>query len=211
SVWRRRSESSNALRMRLYPELRSILPFVQSRPTLVATITLPCQASSKKNDKRRVMIACQRVPHSVVCLESALCFHGVLPPSPGPIRLAIHRKARKPALQELRLRFVWFSGQALTQGVVNMRIDGEPVRVYSVAKTIVDCLKYRRKLAGAVLSKSLDEALCETKCTRERLLHFARICRVEKILRTAAKGYSHSCALPRRCQKGAFCHRFSWP
>jgi predicted transcriptional regulator of viral defense system len=87
-----------------------------------------CQAFSQ-NYKRRVMIACQRVPHGVVCLESALRFHGVLPPTPGPIRLAIHRKARKPALQDLRLRFVRFSGQALTQGVVNMRIDGEPVRV----------------------------------------------------------------------------------
>jgi predicted transcriptional regulator of viral defense system len=94
-----------------------------------------CQAFSR-NYKRRVMIACQRVPHGVVCLESALRFHGVLPPTPGPIRLAIHRKARKPALQDLRLCFVWFSGQTLTQGVVNMRIDGEPVRVYSVAKTI---------------------------------------------------------------------------
>jgi len=80
-----------------------------------------CQAFSK-NYKRRVMIACQRVPHGVVCLESALHFHGILPPTLGPIRLAIDRKARKPALQDLRLRFVRFSGQALTQGVVNMSI-----------------------------------------------------------------------------------------
>ncbi len=146
-----------------------------------------CQAFSK-DYKRRVMIACRRVPHGVVCLESALRFHGILPPTPGPIRLAIHRKARKPALQDLRLSFVRFSGQALTQGIVNMRIDGKPVRVYSVAKTIADCLKYRRKLANAVLSKAVDEALRETQCTRERLLHFARICRVEKILRAVANG-----------------------
>jgi len=150
-----------------------------------------CQAFSK-NHKRRVMIACQRVPHGVVCLESALQFHGILPPTPGPICLAIHRKARKPALQDLRLRFVRFSGQALTQGVLNMRIDGEPVRVYSVAKTIADCLKYRRKVNRTVLSKAVDAALRETKCTRERLIHFARICRVERLLRPAAKGLSGS-------------------
>ncbi len=145
-----------------------------------------CQAFSK-NYKRRVMIACQRVPHGVVCLESALQFHGILPPTPGPVRLAIHRKARKPALQDLRLRFVRFSGHALTQGVVNMRIDGESVRVYSVAKTIADCLKYRRKLGSELLRKAVDKALRQTKCTRERLLHFARICRVEKLLRVATK------------------------
>jgi len=140
-----------------------------------------CRVFSK-NYRRRVMIACQGVPHGVVCLESALRFHGILPPTPGPVRLAIHRKARKPALQDLRLRFVRFSGQALTQGVVNMRIDAEPVRVYSVAKTIADCLKYSRKLASAVLSKAVDEAIRETKCTRDRLIHYARICRVEKVL-----------------------------
>jgi len=48
----------------------------------------------------------------------------------------------------LRLRFVRFSGQALTQGVENTRIDGVPVRIYSVANTIADCLKYRKKLVG---------------------------------------------------------------
>jgi predicted transcriptional regulator of viral defense system len=148
-----------------------------------------CQAFST-NYKRRVMIACQRIPHGVVCLESALRFYEILPSTPVPIRLAIHRKARKPALQDLRLSFVRFSGQALTQGMVNMRIDGETVRVYSVAKTIADCLKYRRKLASSVLSQAVDEAFWETKCTRERLLHFARICRVERLMRDATKGSS---------------------
>jgi predicted transcriptional regulator of viral defense system len=159
-----------------------------------------CQAFSQ-NYKRRVMVACQRVPHGVVCLESALRFHGVLPPTPDPIRLAIHRKARKPALQDLRLRFVRFSGQALTQGVVNIRIDGEPVRVYSVAKTIADCLKYRRKLESTVLSKAVDEGLRQTMCTRNRLLHFARICGVEDVLgvtqvkiRTLVKQHSEKAA-----------------
>jgi hypothetical protein len=50
--------------------------------------------------------------------------------------------AKKPVAGGLKLRFVRFSGQALTQGVENIRIDGVPVRIYSAAKTIADCLKY---------------------------------------------------------------------
>jgi len=148
-----------------------------------------CQAFSK-NYKRQVMIACQRVPHGVVCLESALHFHGILPIAPGPIRLAIDRKARKPALQDLRLRFVRFSGKALTQGVVNMRVDGEPVRVYSVAKTIADCLKYRRKVRANLAVDALRESIRQKKCSRERLQHFARIRRVEKLVEIAYSAIS---------------------
>jgi predicted transcriptional regulator of viral defense system len=55
--------------------------------------------------------------------------------------MAVDRKARKPVVNSPRLRFVRFSGNALTQGVVNTRIDGVPVRIYSVAKTIADCPK----------------------------------------------------------------------
>jgi predicted transcriptional regulator of viral defense system len=143
----------------------------------------------------RVILACRRVPHGVVCLESAFCFHGVVSTKSDVIWMAISHKARKPAVTGLDIRFVRFSGQALTQGVVNTRIDGQPVRVYSVAKTVGDCLKYRRKLDGAVLSKALDEAIRQTKCSRERLLHFARICRVEKILRAVANGSSRICTI----------------
>jgi predicted transcriptional regulator of viral defense system len=93
--------------------------------------------------EHRIAIACKRIPHGVVCLETALEFHEVLHSNSDLIWMAIDRKARKPILNGLRLRFVRFSGDALTQGVVNTRIDGVPIRVYSTAKTVADCLKYR--------------------------------------------------------------------
>ena len=80
--------------------------------------------------------------------------------------------------------------EALTQGVINTRMGGKAIRVYSVAKTIADCLKYRRKLDTQLLFKAVDAGLRQTKCRRERLLHFARICRVERVLRAVANGSS---------------------
>jgi predicted transcriptional regulator of viral defense system len=90
--------------------------------------------------ERRIVLACKRVSDGVVCLESALQFHGLSPSESDTIWMAIDRKARKPAVKRLRLRFVRFSNEALTQGIVNARIDGVPVRIYSSAKTIADCL-----------------------------------------------------------------------
>ena len=90
--------------------------------------------------ERQIMLACKRVPNGIVCLKSAVRFHGLLPLDSASIWMAIDFKAKKPVAGGLKLRFVRFSGQALTQGVENIRIDGVPVRIYSAAKTIADCL-----------------------------------------------------------------------
>jgi predicted transcriptional regulator of viral defense system len=132
---------------------------------------------------QRIVLACKRVPHGVVCLESALQFHGLIPSVSDAVWMAIDRKARKPNLNGLEVRFVRFSGRALTQGVVNARIDGVSVRIYSTAKTIADCLKYRRKIGIEKALHALRAGTQLNKCSRERLLHFANICRVGKLLR----------------------------
>jgi len=85
----------------------------------------------------------------------------------------------------LKLRFVRFSGDAFTQGVVNTKIDGVPVRIYSAAKTIADCLKYRRKIGKRLATRLLTESISGRKCSEQRLRHFAKICRVNKLVRVA--------------------------
>jgi len=132
--------------------------------------------------EQALLIACRRVPHGVVCLESALRFHGVLDSNFDAIWMAIDRKARKPQVKGLRLHIVRFSGDALTQGVVNTRIDGIPVRVYSVAKTVADSFKYRNKIGVETAVRSFRESFRQRRCSWERVQHFARICRVSRIL-----------------------------
>ena len=90
--------------------------------------------------RQELALACKRVPHGDVCLHSALHYHGLVSSPSDTVWMAIDRKARRPTINGLRLRFVRFSGRALTQGVVNGRIDGVPVRIYSTAKTVADCL-----------------------------------------------------------------------
>jgi predicted transcriptional regulator of viral defense system len=133
--------------------------------------------------RQQLALACKRVPHGVVCLHSALHYHGLVSSRSDTVWMAIDRKARRPTLNGLRLRFVRFSGRALTQGVVNGRIDGVPVRIYSTAKTVADCFKYRRKLGIEVAVHPLQVSIQLKKCSRQRLLHFAHICHVGKLFR----------------------------
>lgn len=132
---------------------------------------------------RSVILACKRAPNGAVCLESALQFHGILPSTPGPVWMAVDRKARKPIVDGRQLRFVRFSGRALTQGVLNIRIAGVHVRIFSTAKTVADCLKYRNKIGIETAIRAFQSSVRLKKCSRERLAHFAEICRVGSSVR----------------------------
>ena len=90
--------------------------------------------------------ACKRVPHGVVCLLSALRFHGLTTQAPFEVWLAIGRKAWRPRVDYPPLRLVRFSGAALEAGVEEHQIEGVTVKVYNPAKTIADCFKYRNKV-----------------------------------------------------------------
>jgi hypothetical protein len=97
--------------------------------------------------------------------------------------MAIAHKARLPRVNVLPIKFVRFSGEALTQGIVNVKVDGVPVRVYSPMKTVADCFKYRNEIGIEIAIAALRASIHQGKYSRYRLLHFARICRVEKFIR----------------------------
>lgn len=61
--------------------------------------------------------------------------------------------------------------------------EGVQVRVYSPAKTVADCFKYRNKIGLDVALEALRECRRERKCSVDELWHFARICRVANVMR----------------------------
>lgn len=137
-----------------------------------------------KRDGHQVSLqACRRVPHGILCLFSALYFHRLLGQEPAQVWIAIAHKARLPHVNALPLKVVRFSGEALTQGIVNVKVDGVPVRVYSPMKTVADCFKYRNQTGIEIAIAALRASIHQGKYSRYRLLHFARICRVEKFIR----------------------------
>ena len=122
-------------------------------------------------------------PRGVVCLLSALVFHGVGSQNPSEVWMAIDRRARAPKVPWPPLRIVRFSGRALTEGIETLRIEGEQVRVYSLPKTIADCFKYRSKLGMDVALEALKEAWNRKRIRMAELDAYARVCRVERVMR----------------------------
>ena len=127
--------------------------------------------------------AAKRVSHGVICLLSALQFHGLTTQSPREVWLALDRRAARPRVDYPPLRIVRFSGQALTGGIENHKIEGVQVRVYSPAKTVADCFKYRNKIGLDVALEALRDCRAQKKCGNDELWRHAKICRVANVMR----------------------------
>lgn len=122
-------------------------------------------------------------PQAIVCLLSALRFHELTTQSPFEVWLAIPNKARAPKLDYPALRIVRFSGPLLAEGVEEHPIDGVPVRITSVAKTVADCFKYRNKIGLDVALEALREAWKGRRVGMDELWRYARLCRVANVMR----------------------------
>ena len=121
-------------------------------------------------------MACARVPNSIVCLLSALRYHGIGTQSPSEVWLGIPHKARAPRLHELRLRLVRFSGAAWTVGVQDAQFEGVPARITSPARTIVDCFRFERLVGAEAAIEAFKDGL------RQRKVTIAQLSRVVDVL-----------------------------
>ena len=124
----------------------------------------------------------KRVPGGVICLLTALRFHQMTTQLPAEVWIALPEKARKPRLDYPRLRVVRFSGAALTEGIESHRIEGVAVPIYSAAKTVADCFKYRNKVGIDVAVEALRDFGRRYRGGATELAHFARICRVTRVM-----------------------------
>lgn len=126
--------------------------------------------------------ASARVPNGVVCLLSALRFHGLTTQLPFQVWMAIEEKAWQPRIAHPPLRIVRFSGPAWSYGIERHVIEGVPVRIYSPAKTVADCFKYRNKIGIDVAVEALRETLRHRRTSVDELIAAAAVCRMSRVM-----------------------------
>ena len=134
-------------------------------------------------EKHSFAAAAKRVPHGVICLLSALRFHDLTTQSPFEVWIAIGEKARTPKLENPPLRVVRFSRRTLEFRAMRHRIEGVEVRVFTPAKTVADCFKFRNKIGLDVALEALRETFRHKKASMDELWEAAKICRVANVMR----------------------------
>ena len=124
-----------------------------------------------------------RVPKAVICLVSALHFHGLTAEIPHEVQIALPRGTKEPRVRQPPVRVFWFADAAYGAGVNTRTVDGVRVRIYGSAKTIADCFKFRNKIGLEVALEALRAGIEEQRFRPAELMKFARICRVQRTIR----------------------------
>lgn len=130
-----------------------------------------------------LVTASLQAPRGVICLLSALAFHEVTNEIPRSVDIAIPSGTRANKIKYPPVRFYRFSPKAWEAGIENREIEGHKVRVYNLAKTIVDCFKFRNKIGMDVAREALKTAVVEKNIKPKEIMQYAKICRVDRVIK----------------------------
>ena len=125
---------------------------------------------------------CRRVPKAVICLLSALQFHEIGTQLPHEVWIALPEATQTPAIDYPSLRIARLRGEAYSEGVETVVEYGSTIRVYSLAKTITDCFKFRHKVGLDVALEALKEAWRQRKLNIDEVTRYAKINRVAQVM-----------------------------
>ena len=138
---------------------------------------------SVRTERHDLAAAARRVPGGVICLMSALRFHGLTTQNPFEVWMAIDRKAWRPRIEHPPLRLVYLSGKAFHEGVEEHNVGGVKVKVFGAAKTVADCFKFRNKIGTDVAIEALRDYRRKHPKQLEAVWRAAKIDRVATIIR----------------------------
>ena len=130
-----------------------------------------------------LVIVALKIPEGVICLVSALAFHELTTQIPHAVDVAVQQGSQRPWLDYPPLRVFRFSGAAWVEGVEMYALDAVLVRITNPAKSVADSFKYRRKLGLDIALEALKAYRKHAAFDVTTLLHYARVCRVEGVLK----------------------------
>lgn len=123
-----------------------------------------------------------RIPQGVICLISALAFHHLTTQIPHQVDIALPRGTKQPRLEFPPIRVFRFSTPVHMAGIEVHRVDNMEIRIYSAAKTMADCFRFRNRLGTDVVMEALRIFHERKRSALRELLKYARICRVERVM-----------------------------
>jgi predicted transcriptional regulator of viral defense system len=144
---------------------------------------LYCLPGVATSEHRSIAEVAARVPKAVICLLSALRYHEIGTQAPFEIWIAIPPRMVTPRLDQPRIRVVRMADEALTEGVLRVRIDGVRVQLFDPARTVVDCFRFRNKIGLDVALEALRDGWRKRKFTIDDVWRHATRHRVANVMR----------------------------
>lgn len=143
---------------------------------------LYCTSEMHTGEYHDIAVVTSRVPQGVICLISALQIHGLTTQLPREVWIAIPNRAATPRLDYPPVRLIRLTTASLTAGIETQTIEGSKIKIFTAAKTVADCFKFRNKIGLDVAIEALKDYLRLKKGTVDELCQFAKIDRVAKVI-----------------------------
>jgi len=124
-----------------------------------------------------------RVPRAVFCLISALYFHELTTQIPHSVYFALPRDVKTPKVYHPPVWVFHYSKTSYQAGIIEYELDGVKVKIYDREKTVADCFKFRKKVGMDVALEAVKDYFTQPNPNVSLLLKYARINRVEKVMR----------------------------
>ncbi len=140
-------------------------------------------ADQDHSENESLITVATKVPQAVFCLLTALQFHDLTTQLPREIWIAMPRGSHVPKIDYPPIKMVQVTGDAYAAGIEIFQHDGIPLRIYGVARTVVDCFKHRNKIGIDVALEALRDARAQKKASADDLWRYAKICRVANVMR----------------------------
>ena len=118
----------------------------------------------------------------VVCLLSALQIHEFTTQLPTEFWIAMPQGGTLPRLNAAAIACVHLTEKVYRSGVIEKELYGLKFKIYSPAKTVADCFKFRNKIGMDAALEALREGYRRKLFTIPELIAEARVCRVVKII-----------------------------
>jgi predicted transcriptional regulator of viral defense system len=123
-----------------------------------------------------------RLPHGIICLESALFFHGLIDEQPESVHVAVKPTTRTPTVGEHTVTVHRFSGRSLTSGIQTHHIGGVKVHVYEAEKTLADCFRFRSRVGVVRCVTALRRYCQQPRANLEKVRKYAQQCHILRVI-----------------------------
>lgn len=127
--------------------------------------------------------ACLQAPRGVICLLSALSFHEATIEIPKYVDIALPRGSHTYRIKYPPVRFYRFDRNSWKSGIEEHTTGEHKIKIYTLAKTVADCFKFRNRIGINVARDALKISIAEKNIKPAEIIKYARICRVENIIK----------------------------
>jgi predicted transcriptional regulator of viral defense system len=122
-----------------------------------------------------LLAVARRAPAAVVCLVSAAALHELTDELPLAVQIALPRGHGSPRINYPPVEVFHFDATTFELGLGDIEAaPGERVRVYTAARTVVDLMRFRRRIGEPLALGALRRYLASTQARPGQLLELAR-------------------------------------